>query len=77
LWISEPKLALWCMQRGYQYNALKKVLQRHDVCVRQHQGRSLGAGCPIDYQTGREVVLEFDLKDSRNSVFVPVESDDV
>jgi hypothetical protein len=71
LWVSEPKLEYWCQQRGYQYLTMKKVLLRNKFCVRHQQGRSLGAGCPADYRTGSEKVLEFDLRDSRNAGFMP------
>jgi hypothetical protein len=71
LWVSEPKLEYWCLQRGYQYGTMRKVLLRNKYCIRHQQGRSLGAGCPSEYRTGSEKVLEFDLKDSRNSGFLP------
>jgi hypothetical protein len=67
LWISEPKLAAWCKfpGRNYSYEHMKGVLVKNKYCVRHRNGRSIGGGCPIEYRTGEEIVLEFDLTDPK------------
>ncbi len=69
--VSEYRLKSWCERKNYSYPDMKKVLLKHRYCVVPKYKRSL-ARRVLGLTSGEEKVLEFDLSNPNNSVFLGI-----
>jgi hypothetical protein len=76
LWVSEPKIELWCKQimRQYSCRQMGRVLTKNSLCKRIRDGRHLGAG--TGFKTAKEIVWEFDLSSPRLQSFFQLDAEE-